>query len=95
MRKTDYLTGIHGAAFALSIFTPNDCIIHEFLTYNHYVQQIQSLSGHKFYSSFCINHEKKIIDDNENIFLDCDEFSKCVLNIMKENNFININNTII
>lgn len=89
MRKTDYLTGIHGAAFALSIFTPNHCIIHEFLTRNHYVQQIQSLSGHKFYSSY-IYHEKKTIDDNENIFLNCQKFTEQIMNIMKHNNFIDI-----
>ena len=90
MRKTDYLTGNHGAAFVLSVFTPINCIIHEFLTLNHYEQQLQALSGHKFYSSN-IKYKQRIIDDNEYLFLDSEDFIKSILNLMKENNFTKIN----
>ena len=31
MRKTDYLVGIHGAGLCLSIFMPNESIVHEIL----------------------------------------------------------------
>jgi hypothetical protein len=31
MRKTDYLVGIHGAGLCLSIFMPNESILHELL----------------------------------------------------------------
>ena len=86
MKKTDYLTGIHGCAFTFSIFAPRHCIIHEISSINHVLMQIESLSGHKFYSDNVVNNIK-IINDNENIFYDANDFVRTIINHMKENNF--------
>lgn len=50
IKKTDYLVGIYGDGFTLSIFTPNTCIIHEILLNNNLVMIMESLSDHKIYS---------------------------------------------
>ena len=49
MKKTDYLIGIHGAGLSLSIFMPNNSILHEILpAKNMKVLALMSiLSGHK------------------------------------------------
>ena len=86
MKKTDYLVGIHVAGFALSIFTPNTCIIHEILPKNNLVMIMESLSGHKIYSDET-KVIKKNIDNNEYLFIDVNDFVKNVINHMKENNF--------
>ena len=88
MKKTDYLVGIHGAGFTLSIFTPNNCIIHEFLPKNNVVMLMESLSGHKIYSDN-IKYKKKFIDENHYIFIDENSFTKKILEKMKINNFFN------
>lgn len=86
MKKTDYLIGIHGAGFTLSIFTPNTCIIHEILPNNNVVMMMESLSGHKIYSDI-VKVKKKNIDNNEYFFLNDNDFVENVIKYMKENNF--------
>lgn len=86
MKKTDYLVGIHGAGFTLSIFTPNTYIIHEILPNNNLVMIMESLSGHKIYSDET-KVIKQSIDNNEYLFIDINDFVKNVIKNMKENNF--------
>lgn len=89
MRNTDYLLGIHGAGLSLSIFLPNKSIVHEILHKKNInvLSIMSSLSGHKTYSDI-IKSKVKIINDNEIIFFNVDDFAKIVLNRMKECNFI-------
>ncbi len=68
MKKTDYLFGIHGAGFTLSIFTPNTCIIHEILPNDNLVMIMESLSGHKIYSDETKVIKKNIILNQQFIF---------------------------
>ena len=89
MKKTDYFVGMHGAGLTLSIFSPNHCIFHEVL-HQHNMNGLllfASLSGHKTYSD-SIESTKKIVDTNELIFFNEDQFVNKVLSHMKENNLI-------
>ena len=89
MKKTDYFVGMHGAGLTLSIFSPNHCIFHEVL-HQHNMNGLllfASLSGHKTYSD-TIESTKKIVDTNELIFFNEDQFVNKVLSHMKENNLI-------
>ena len=87
MRKTDYFIGIHGAGLSLSIFMPNQSILHEILPKGNNKDPIvmSSLSGHKTYSDI-LKSGSKIINDNEYIFFDVSEVIKSVLEHIKENN---------
>ena len=89
MRKTDYFVGIHGAGLTLAIFAPKHCIFHEVLPkYNmNGLLLMASLSGHKTYSDV-ISSEERIIDTNENIFFNEEQFVQKVLSHMKESNMI-------
>ena len=80
MRKTDYFVGIHGAGLTLAIFAPKHCIFHEVLPkYNmNGLLLMASLSGHKTYSDV-ISSEERIIDTNENIFFNEEQFVQKVL----------------
>lgn len=88
IKSSDYVVGIHGAGFSLSIYAKYDCIIHEIWNqmYNHLLMRMSSLSGHKAY--FDIITAKVDNKDHEYIYLQEDEFVNCVLKRMKENNFI-------
>ena len=88
-RKTDYFLGIHGAGLALSIYTPNHCIFHEFLPRHNMngLALMASLSGHKRYSDILPSIEK-YDDTNQYFYFSVDIFAKTVLEHMKENNLI-------
>ena len=88
MRKTDYLVGIHGAGLCLSIFMPNESILHELLPrkYISVVTLMSSLSGHVTYSDI-ISYKMNEDDGNQNIFFESKTFAKSVLNHMLQNNF--------
>ncbi len=92
MKNTDYFIGIHGAGLALSIFMPNNSILHEILPYkkNQLLILMSKLSGHKTYSDI-IKKRIKIIDKNEYIFFNENDFANCVLKRLKENYNLNIN----
>lgn len=89
MKNTDYFIGIHGAGLALSIFMPNNSILHEINPYkkNQLLLLMSKLSGHKSYSEIIKN---KIInlDTNEFIFFDHLSFIRSILKNMKKNKFI-------
>ena len=89
MRNTDYFIGVHGAGLALSIFMPNNSILHEIHPYkkNQLLLLMSNLSGHKSYSDI-IKNGIEIISDNEYIYFDKSAFVKCVLKHMKQNNLI-------
>ena len=88
MRKTDYLVGIHGAGLCLSIFMPQDSILHEIVPkkYISVLTLMSSLSGHMTYSDL-IKNKVNIDDGNENISFEPKSFVKSVLNHMLQNNF--------
>ena len=44
MKNTDYFIGIHGAGLALSIFMPNNSILHEILPYKKNQLLVQDLA---------------------------------------------------
>ena len=85
MKNTDYLIGVHGAGLALSIFMPNNSILHEILPYkkNKLLILMSKLSGHKSYSDI-IKNKIKIIDNNEYIYFDEESFARHVLKHIKE-----------
>ena len=85
MKNTDYLIGVHGAGLALSIFMPNNSILHEILPYkkNKLLILMSKLSGHKSYSDI-IKNNIKIIDNNEYIYFDEESFTRHVLKHIKE-----------
>ena len=88
MRSTDYLIGIHGAGLSLSMFLPHDSILHH--TKSNKKRSVLSLmsvlSGHRTYVDQ-INNKIDKVNGNEMVSFDEDEFVKCVLKNMKENNF--------
>ena len=88
MRKTDYLIGVHGAGLSLSIFMDNKSILYEVLPKKNIkvLLLMSALSGHKTYSDV-LDSELKVIDNNDVFFFDINEFSKNVLNYIKENGF--------
>ena len=57
MKSTDYFIGIHGAGLALSIFMPNNSILHEINPYkkNQLLLLMSKLSSHKSYSEIIKN----------------------------------------
>ena len=89
IRSSDYIVGIHGAGFTLSIYAKNDCIIHEIWNkyYNYLLMRMASLSGHRaYYDTISAKvYNKELL---EYIYLNEDELAKCLLKRMKENNFI-------
>ena len=89
LRETDYYVGIHGAGLALSIFSPNHCILHEVLDDINMngLALMGALSGHKTYTDI-IDSNKKYIEENENIFFDPNAFVDKVIEHMKENKII-------
>ena len=91
MRSTDYLIGIHGAGLSLSMFLPHDSILNELHhTKSNKKRSVLSLmsvlSGHRTYVDQ-INNKIDKVNGNEMVSFDEDEFVKCVLKNMKENNF--------
>jgi len=90
IQTTDYLIGVHGAGLTLSIFMPENSIYHEIrhCKRNDLLLNMSKLSGHKSFADI-IKNEIKIINNNEYIFFDKEEFIKCVLNHMNGINFIN------
>ena len=89
MKNTDYFIGIHGAGLALTIFMPNNSILHEINPYkkNQLLLLMSRLSGHKSYSEIIKN---KIINlgKKEFIFFDHFSFIKSILRNMKKHQFI-------
>ena len=85
MKSTDYLIGVHGAGLALSIFMPNNSVLHEILPYkkNKLLLLMSKLSGHRTYSDV-IKNKIKIIDYNEYIYFDEESFTRSVLKHIKE-----------
>ena len=88
MKSTDYLVGIHGAGLALSIFLPNNSILHEVshIKKNRLLIIMSLMSGHITYSNIIkakINHN----DGNENVSFDANKFYKSVLSHMRQNNY--------
>ena len=57
VKDTDYFIGVHGAGLSLSIFMPNNAILHEILPYkkNKLLSLMSKLSGHKTYSDVIRN----------------------------------------
>ena len=90
MKKTDYFIGVHGAGLSLSIFMPKQSIFQEILPYkrNKLLLLMSKLSGHKTFSDI-VKNEIKIINKNEYIYFDENDFTKIVKKHMKESNFIN------
>ena len=88
MRKTDLLIGVHGAGITLAIFMPSKSILYEFLPKENNKDPIfiSSLSGHKTYS-IILKSKHKIINKNEVLFFNSNEFVESVLRLIKENNF--------
>ena len=88
LRETDYYVGIHGAGLCLSIFSPNHCIFHEVLPeFNmHGLSLMAALSGHKTYSDI-IQSEIQIVEDNEMVYFNVNDFVNSVIDHMKESNF--------
>ena len=82
-----YFIGIHGAGLTLSIFMPDQSILHEILPKGNNKNPIimSSLSGHKTYSDI-LKSRRKIINENEFIFFDISEVIRSVLEHIKENN---------
>jgi hypothetical protein len=62
MRKTDYLIGIHGAGLSLSIFMPQESILHEIRPFNcnSLLTLMSALSGHLTYSDLIRNKIKNV-----------------------------------
>ena len=89
MRNTDYLVGIHGAGLSLSIFMPYKSIFHEILPKQimKVLRVMSAVSGHITYSDI-IKSETKIIDSNEYIFFNANDFCNKVLEHLKETNLI-------
>lgn len=89
IKDTDYFIGVHGAGLALSIFMPNTSILHEILPYkkNKLLSLMSKLSGHRTYSDV-IKNKIKIIEQNEYIFFEENDFSKFVIKHMRQNNII-------
>lgn len=79
MKNTDYFIGVHGAGLALSIFMPNNSIMHEILPYrkNKLLLLMSKLSGHKSYSDV-VKNTIKIVDSNEYVYFDEQSFIKCI-----------------
>ena len=90
MKKTDYFIGVHGAGLSLSIFMPKQSIFQEILPYkkNKLLLLMSKLSGHQSFSDI-IKNKIKMIDRNEYIYFDENDFIKKVKKHMKESNFIN------
>ena len=89
MKKTDYLIGIHGAGLYLSVFLPEQTILHELLPAPNMIvfQIISILSGHKSYYDI-IKSEITNSNDSEEIKFDENEFITKVLKRLKDNNFL-------
>ena len=89
MRNTDYLVGIHGAGLSLSIFMPYKSIFHEILPKQimKVLRVMSAVSGQITYSDI-IKSETKIIDSNEYIFFNANDFCNKVLEHLKETNLI-------
>jgi hypothetical protein len=89
MRKTDYLVGIHGAGLCLSIFMPNESILHEVIPkkYISVLTLMSALSGHVTYSDLIKSKMNKDDDGNELISFEPTFFVKSVLNHMLQNDF--------
>lgn len=83
-----YLIGVHGAGLSLSIFMDNKSILYEVLPKKNIkvLLLMSALSGHKTYSDV-LDSELKVIDNNDVFFFDINEFSKNVLDYIKENGF--------
>ena len=87
MKNTDYLVGIHGAGLSLSIFMPNESILHEVLPKPNMrvLVLMSSLSGHITYSDLI--RYKIYNDGNEIIMFQPNIFAKKVLTHMIENDY--------
>lgn len=89
-KSSDYIVGIHGAAFTFSIYAKYNCIIHEIWNtmYNYLLMRMSSLSGHNrtYYDII----SAKVVNQGrlEYIYLNEEEFINCILKRMKENNFL-------
>ena len=89
MKNTQYFIGVHGAGLSLSIFMSNYSIMHEITPYkkNKLLLLMSKLSGHKSYSDI-IKNKIEIIEKNEYIYFDEDQFVDCILKRMRQNNII-------
>ena len=89
MKKTDYLVGIHGAGLCLSVYLPDESIMHEVLHLPNMrvLVVMSSLSGHKTYSDYVRYKIKYDDNDNENIMFQPDIFARKVLTHMIENDY--------
>ena len=88
LAKTDYLVGIQGAGFTLSIFMPEGGVVHEIFHENHdnAVNLLEQMSGHQRYSDLISSSIEE--NENEMIYLDPNEFTESILGHMEENNFL-------
>ena len=88
MQKTNYFLGIHGAGLFLSIFLPNNSIVHEIKIKNvmNNLQIIGILNGHKTYSDIIKGKVIKI-NTQEKFFFDENDLADKVLHHIKENKF--------
>ena len=87
MQKTNYLLGIHGAGLFLSIFLPDNSIVHEIKVKNvmNNLQIIGLLNGHKVYSDI-IKGKVRYINTQQIIFFDKNDLADKVLKHMNDNN---------
>ena len=90
MKKTDFfITGSDG--LYLSIFLPTNAIVQEITNKNNknkMFQLMSNLSGHVTYSNI-IKANARMVDNDEVLFYDVNNFIKVILAHMKKNNFIN------
>ena len=88
MQKTNYFLGVHGAGLFLSVFLPNNSIVHEIKIKKEMnnLRIIGILNGHKVYSDIV---KGKIININthQTLFFDENDLADKVINHMKENHF--------
>jgi len=88
MQRTNYFLGIHGAGLFLSIFLPNNSIVHEIKIKNvmNNLQIIGILNGHKVYSDI-IKGKVMNISTQQTFFFDKNDLADKVLKHMNENHF--------
>ena len=88
MQRTNYFLGVHGAGLFLSIFLPNNSIVHEIKIKNvmNNLQIIGILNGHKVYSDI-IKGKVMNISTQQTFFFDKNDLADKVLKHMNENHF--------
>ena len=89
MKKTDYLLGVHGAGFLLSVFLPLTSIVNEINTEykSKNLEILSKLSGHKTYIDN-LSYEEENIEGNSYIYFSPKVISERVYKRMNETFYI-------